>query len=159
MRCNPVLKAFADRLRGRGKRGKPIIVAVMRRLLVLAYGVLKTGQDDSLPCRPFTRDTGIRAGRGAASSDHGTVFKVSTSGAEHVVYSFKGSPGGAIPYARLVSLNGTLYGTTQYGGANGLGTIFKVSASGKEQVLDSFAGPPADGQHPVTGMTLVNGVF
>ena len=44
MRCNPVLKAFADRLRTGGKRGKQIIAAVMRRLLVLAYGVVKSGQ-------------------------------------------------------------------------------------------------------------------
>jgi uncharacterized repeat protein (TIGR03803 family) len=93
------------------------------------------------------------------ASNHGTVFKVSTSGSEHVVYSFKGSPDGMIPYARLVSLNGTLYGTTRYGGANGLGTIFKVSTSGSEHVVYSLAGPPADGQYPVAGMTAVNGML
>ncbi len=42
MRCNPILSAFAGRLRANGKRPKQIIVAVMRRLLVLAYGVLKS---------------------------------------------------------------------------------------------------------------------
>jgi transposase len=57
MRCNPVLKAFAERLRLRGKRGKQIIVAVMRRLLVLAYGVLKTG-------RPFSSSSPLDAGHG-----------------------------------------------------------------------------------------------
>ena len=44
MRFNPVLKAFAERLRARGKRSKQIIAAVMRRLLVIAYGVLKSQQ-------------------------------------------------------------------------------------------------------------------
>jgi transposase len=44
MRCNPVLKAFAVRLRANGKRPKQIITAVMRRLLVLAYGVLKSAR-------------------------------------------------------------------------------------------------------------------
>jgi transposase len=44
MRFNPVLIAFANRLRANGKRPKQIIVAVMRRLLVLAYGVLKSGK-------------------------------------------------------------------------------------------------------------------
>jgi len=44
MRWNPLLKPFAERLRQRGKRGKTIVVAVMRRLLVLAYGVIKSGQ-------------------------------------------------------------------------------------------------------------------
>lgn len=44
MGCNPILKAFATRLRLAGKHAKQIIAAVMRRLLVLAYGVLKSGQ-------------------------------------------------------------------------------------------------------------------
>jgi transposase len=47
MRWNPVLKPFAERLKKRGKRGKSVVVAVMRRLLVIACGVLKSGQ-------PFT---------------------------------------------------------------------------------------------------------
>ncbi len=54
MRFNPVLKLFAQRLRLAGKRGKQIVAAVMRRLLVLAYGVLKSG-------RPF--DPKIGCGR------------------------------------------------------------------------------------------------
>jgi transposase len=44
MRHNPVLVAFADRLRARGKHGRAIIAAVMRRLLVIAHGVLKSGK-------------------------------------------------------------------------------------------------------------------
>jgi transposase len=41
---NPVLRAFAERLEANGKQPKQIIVAVMRKLLHLAYGVLKSGQ-------------------------------------------------------------------------------------------------------------------
>lgn len=41
-RHNPVLKAFADRLKENGKAPKAILVAVARKLLVIAYGVLKT---------------------------------------------------------------------------------------------------------------------
>jgi transposase len=44
MRFNPVLRAFADRRRARGLAGKAIVVAVMRKLLHLVYGVLKSGQ-------------------------------------------------------------------------------------------------------------------
>jgi transposase len=44
MRFNPVLLAFAQRLRARGLAGKAIVVAVMRKLLHLVYGVLKSGQ-------------------------------------------------------------------------------------------------------------------
>lgn len=44
LRSNPVIKAFADRLRERGKRKMEIVVATMRKLLVLVFGVLKTGR-------------------------------------------------------------------------------------------------------------------
>jgi len=42
MRTNPVLRSFADRLREAGKPTMVIIIAVMRKLLHLAFGVLKT---------------------------------------------------------------------------------------------------------------------
>jgi transposase len=42
LRCNPVIKVFAGRLKERGKASMEIIVAVMRKLLVLVYGVLKS---------------------------------------------------------------------------------------------------------------------
>lgn len=44
LRSNPVIKAFAARLQERGKTPMQIIVAAMRKLLVLVYGVLKTRQ-------------------------------------------------------------------------------------------------------------------
>jgi transposase len=44
MRFNPRLRALAARLRALGKPNKKIIVAAMRKLLVLAYGVLKSGR-------------------------------------------------------------------------------------------------------------------
>ncbi len=43
-RHNPVLRAFAQRLEANGKTQKQVITAVMRKLLHLAYGVLKSGQ-------------------------------------------------------------------------------------------------------------------
>lgn len=41
MRCCPAFKAFAARLAARGKPKKVIIVAVMRKLVHIVYGVLK----------------------------------------------------------------------------------------------------------------------
>jgi transposase len=38
------LKDFADRLRGRGKKAKVVLIAVARKLLVIANAVLRTGQ-------------------------------------------------------------------------------------------------------------------
>lgn len=43
MRFNPIVKALAQRLEQKGKQNKVVIVAAMRKLLHLAYGVLKTG--------------------------------------------------------------------------------------------------------------------
>jgi transposase len=40
-RFNPILAAFAERLKERGKPPKVIIVAIMRKLIVLAYRLLK----------------------------------------------------------------------------------------------------------------------
>jgi transposase len=44
MQHNPHLKLFADRLKGAGKAKMAVVVAVMRKLLVLAYAILKSGQ-------------------------------------------------------------------------------------------------------------------
>jgi transposase len=44
MRCNPVLRVFAERLRAKGKRPKVVITAVMRTLLLLAWTLVRTGQ-------------------------------------------------------------------------------------------------------------------
>jgi transposase len=44
LRCNPVIKEWASGLRERGKCEMQIIGAVMRKLIHLAYGVLKSGK-------------------------------------------------------------------------------------------------------------------
>ena len=43
LRCNPILRIFAQRLSAGGKHKRLIIGAVMRKLLVLAYGILRSG--------------------------------------------------------------------------------------------------------------------
>lgn len=42
IRCNPVIKAFADRLKATGKAPKVVIVACMRKLLTIMNAMLKT---------------------------------------------------------------------------------------------------------------------
>lgn len=44
LRCSPFFKAWAEGLQGRGKCKMTVICAVMRKLIHLAYGVLKTGR-------------------------------------------------------------------------------------------------------------------
>ncbi|HEY6292398.1 MAG TPA: choice-of-anchor tandem repeat GloVer-containing protein [Terriglobia bacterium] len=71
----------------------------------------------------------------------GTVFKLSPTGAETVLYSFTGGTDGAFPSGGLVrDTAGNLYGTTAGGGAHNFGTIFTLTTSGVETVLCSFTG-------------------
>jgi transposase len=44
LRCSPFFQAWAEGLQKRGKSKMSVIGAVMRKLVHLAYGVLKTGQ-------------------------------------------------------------------------------------------------------------------
>jgi uncharacterized repeat protein (TIGR03803 family) len=87
----------------------------------------------------------------------GTVFEVSTSGAEKTLYSFKGKPDGAVPYGGLIAVGSKLYGTTAGGGSGNYGTVFEVSTSGKEKVLYSFKGGTADGSNPQAALVELNG--
>ena len=95
------------------------------------------------------------------TADFGTVFKVSASGVEHVLYSFTGPPDGEIPQSRLVHVNGAFYSTTEYGGASGIGSVFKVSTSGAESVIYSFNAnqTPLDAKYPVGDLILVKGTL
>ncbi len=68
------------------------------------------------------------------------------------LYSFSGSPDGAVPFAGVISdKSGTLYGTTDSGGSSNLGSIYKFS-SGTETVLYSFSG--SDGSSPFADLVM-----
>jgi len=89
----------------------------------------------------------------ACAPGPGMVFELdTTTGAETVLYSFKGKPDGASPFAGLVQDSaGNLYGTTSAGGTSNLGTVFKLATT-QETVLHSFTGPPDDGASPYAGL-------
>ena len=87
----------------------------------------------------------------------GTVFSVTPSGTERVLYAFKGgSADGIGPLAPIVFVGSEMYGTTGAGGKFGTGTIFKVSTAGKEQVLHHF-GASLDGTEPEAGLVSLGG--
>lgn len=93
---------------------------------------------------------------------YGTVFEIANSGG---VYA--GTPtilvnfdkiGGAFPEAGLIAdANGSLFGTTKFGGAYGYGTVFEVANSG-----GVFASAPTtlvsfnrtNGSHPAAGLIV-----
>jgi uncharacterized repeat protein (TIGR03803 family) len=91
----------------------------------------------------------------------GTVFKLTPSGQETVLYSFTSYPDGAYPHAGLVfDKQGNLYGAT-FGGGNGscyegCGTVFKVTTLGQQTVLYSFCSQKncTDGRSPYAGLVF-----
>jgi uncharacterized repeat protein (TIGR03803 family) len=84
-------------------------------------------------------------------SSYGTVFKVTKSGKETVLYSFTGGADGGYPYAGLVLSGNALYGTAANGGY-GYGVVFEVNIKTKsENVLYTFTGG-ADGAYPFAGL-------
>ncbi len=133
----------------------------------------KVGADGVNPYAGLVRDTngnlyGTTAGGGRTtklcSAGCGTVFKVSNTGKETVLYSFKAGTDGVTPYAGLVlDPEGNLYGTTPWGGdpkcKDGIGArcgvVFKVDPTGKETVLHRFTG--ADGDGPYLGNLIRDG--
>lgn len=77
-----------------------------------------------------------------------------------VLHSFGASEDGANPYAVLLNVDGTLYGTTAFGGenGNGEGTVFALKRSGAETVLYRFAGS-GEGEQPRAGLVNVKGTL
>jgi uncharacterized repeat protein (TIGR03803 family) len=78
------------------------------------------------------------------------------------LYSFcsqSGCTDGAYPYEALAEgTDGSFYGTTTLGGANGDGTVFKITPAGALTTLHSFDG--TDGTHPTAGLVEgTNGNF
>jgi uncharacterized repeat protein (TIGR03803 family) len=88
----------------------------------------------------------------------GTVFKITPSGEEQIIYNFKGGTDGADPNG-LIAVNGTLYGTTQNGGSTcGCGTVFSLTPSGGETILYRFRGG-SDAAFPRSGLVDVAGTL
>jgi len=125
--------------------------------VLFSFGSNVYGYDGVSPTAGLTTLMGAFYGTteygGVAGYAHGngTVFRVTAAGKEVVLYSFTGSPDGAEPVADLVTVNGTLYGTTSEGGTYNGGTVFSTTRTGKEKVLHSF-GYATDGAQPRAGL-------
>lgn len=94
----------------------------------------------------------------ASYTAQGTVFSITTSGSEKVLHSFGYGTDGIFPVAGLIDVDGTLYGTTVFGGTHGNGTVFSITTSGSEKVVYSFAGG-TDGSSPAAGLIKVGGTL
>jgi len=135
------------------------------------------GSDGAFPFTGMSTDgrgnlygTTTAGGKKGCTSDQGcgTVFKLTRSGTNFVlktIYQFQGNTDGWEPFARVVfARDGSLYGTTQYGGNQppktlGYGTIFKLTPPTSDchapcwwthTVLYRFTGG-SDGANPGVG--------
>lgn len=89
---------------------------------------------------------------GGGTDDAGVVFKITPDGKETALYSFNASgDGGYSPAGPMANDNSSnLYGTAQFGGANGVGTAFRVTPDGAFTLIHTFGGS-GDGAYP-TGL-------
>ncbi len=87
--------------------------------------------DGAIPRGTLVRDSagnlyGTTLNGGAQG--RGVVFRLSSTGKETILYTFKGGSDGGNPQAGLVrDAAGNLYGTTFYGGISNNGVVFKLT--------------------------------
>jgi uncharacterized repeat protein (TIGR03803 family) len=95
------------------------------------------------------------------ANDSGAVFSITRAGKEAVLYSFPFSANaGAQPWAGLIDVNGTLYGTTYQGGddscgSGGCGSVFSITPAGSERLVYSFGTHANDGENPQAALLNV----
>lgn len=92
------------------------------------------------------------------TTGQGTIYEVSASGVETVLYSFNGSDGYLPEPSLIFDPEGNLYGTTINGGMHRGGVVFKINpATRVEQTLYSFGAKTDDGSGPYAGVIFADG--
>jgi uncharacterized repeat protein (TIGR03803 family) len=126
------------------------------------------GCDGSHPTSALVDVNGTLYGttiQGGCDDNFGTVYSITTSGSEKVLYAFKSGSDGDTPWAGLTYANGLLYGTTLNGGSCsthyqiGCGTVFTIGTDGTENVIYHFKGGVGDGANPASGLTELHGML
>jgi uncharacterized repeat protein (TIGR03803 family) len=84
---------------------------------------------------------------GPGNYETGTVFSFTLSGTLTTLHTFfpHGINGGS-PSGLVLANNGIFYGTSYYGGTNGVGTIFRIASAGQLGLLHTFG--TTDGAYP-----------
>jgi uncharacterized repeat protein (TIGR03803 family) len=114
------------------------------------------GTDGYTPAAVVLDNNGNLFGTTASGGAYGlgTVFKMTPSGTETILWNFGSGTDGSTPGAGpTLDGKGNLYGTTTAGGAYGLGTVWELTTSGTETILWSF-GNGKDASTPEAGVAL-----
>ncbi len=129
------------------------------------------GADGGEPYKGVTLDaagnlygTAVTGGSGSCEGGCGVTYKLTKSGTtwtQRVIHAFTGGVDGSGPGARVaVGRDGTVYGMTPTGGANGLGTIYalrpKTNGDWSIRVIHTFTGG-ADGSSGSAGKLVLRG--
>jgi uncharacterized repeat protein (TIGR03803 family) len=127
-----------------------------------SFGAPETSGDAVSPSGGLVEAGGTLYGTasGGGTDGDGAVYQINpTTGAESVLYSFRGAAHGLGPLGGLINVGGLLYGTTEYGGANKDGIVYSIDpTSGAETVIHPFASA-SDGQQPRAGLIDVGGTL
>ncbi|MBV8976700.1 MAG: hypothetical protein JO261_02135 [Alphaproteobacteria bacterium] len=104
------------------------------------------GSDGGAPLSLVQDSQGNLFGTTAAggANGHGTVFKLTPSGTETVIYSFPAGRGGPIGNIAMDS-HGNILGVTYDGGDHGYGSVFLVAQDGFERDIIDFDGSSDSG--------------
>ncbi len=112
------------------------------------------GTDGEYPVAALVRDAkgNLYGTTGeAGTSCCGTIFELTPSDTENILFNFDYTDGSGPGPNRLVRAQGNFYGTTSGGGTSGNGTVFELTRKGTETVLYNFTGA-ADGFGPYGGV-------
>ncbi len=139
---------------------QPLSTATVKETVLHSF--VGGAMDGSTPISDLVKDGNLLYGTsgGGGSYKKGTVFSISPDGSNlTVLYSFKGGKDGSGSAAGLTNVGGTLYGTTEVGGAKGKGTVFAITPAGAFTALYSFQGGSSDGAKPMAALANVRGTL
>jgi uncharacterized repeat protein (TIGR03803 family) len=134
------------------RRGGKLVPAGFSVLYTFTWS-FQTTNDGAFPYGSLLQDSAgnlYGTTNGGGSIANGTVWKLTPSGTETVLYNFEGRVNGVEPVAGLVNDSaGNLYGTTEWG-IHGHGTVFKLDPSYTYSTVYAFQGG-TDGSNPISG--------
>jgi uncharacterized repeat protein (TIGR03803 family) len=94
---------------------------------------------------------------GTTEGNTGTVFKITPTGMLTTLHTFNGTDGSFVESGLIQGTDGSFYGGSFGGGANGDGVVFKITPSGVFSVLHNFTG--SDGSSSWSLIQAADGNF
>ena len=90
----------------------------------------------------------------------GSVYSITPSGSENVLFRLVGPDTGSYAHASLLNVDGTMYSASQYGGGgHGQGSVYSVTTSGSGQLVYHFTYKEDDGEEATAALIRVNGLL